>query len=83
MISLITVNTLIIIGIVICVIIAAVVENTFASIISMSAAGLLMAIKFLLLHAPGAAAAEATVGAILIPAIFFTAIKKVEEGKEN
>lgn len=77
------VNTLIIVGMVICAIITVSVEDTLSAIISMGAVGSFVALEFLLLHAPDVAIAEAAVGAILTPVIFLITLKKVKGGVEE
>jgi uncharacterized MnhB-related membrane protein len=76
------VNTLIIIGIVICAIITATVKDNLSAIISMGALGSFVALEFLMLHAPDVAIAEGAVGAVLTPVIFLIALKKVKGGNE-
>lgn len=76
------VNILIILGMVICAIITAVVEDTLSAIICMGAVGSFVALEFLLLHAPDVAIAEGSVGAVLTPVIFMIALKKVKGGNE-
>lgn len=78
-----TVNTLVIIGMVICAVIAVVVDDTLSAIISMGAMGSFVALEFLLLHAPDVAIAEGSVGAVLTPLIFIIALKKVKGGREE
>lgn len=78
-----TVNTLIIIGMVVCAVITVVVDDTLSAIISMGAMGSFVALEFLLLHAPDVAIAEGSVGAVLTPLIFIIALKKVKGGHEE
>lgn len=73
----------VIIGIVVCAIITVVVDDTLSAIIAMGAVGSLVALEFLLLHAPDVAIAEGSVGAVLTPVIFMIALKKVKGGKEE
>jgi len=77
------VNTLVILGIVVCAIITAVVEDTLSAIISMGVLGFFVALEFLLLHAPNVAMAEGAVGAVLSTVIFIVALKKVKGGNEQ
>lgn len=77
------VNTLVILGIVVCAIITAVVEDTLSAIISMGVLGSFVALEFLLLHAPNVAMAEGAVGAVLSTVIFIIALKKVKGGNEQ
>lgn len=74
-------NTLVIIGMIVCAIITVVVDDTLSSIIAMAAVGSFVALEFLLLHAPDVAIAEASVGAVLTPVIFMITLKKVKGGK--
>lgn len=76
------VNTLVIIGMVVCAIVTATVDDVLSCIISMGALGSFVALEFLLLHAPDVAIAEGSVGAVLTPVIFIIALKKVKGGKE-
>lgn len=77
------VNTLVIIGMVVCAVITVVVDDTLSAIISMGAMGSFVALEFLLLHAPDVAIAEGAVGAVLTPLIFIIALKKVKGGHEE
>lgn len=76
-------NTLVIVGMVICAVITTVVEDTLSSIITMAATGSFVALEFLLLHAPDVAIAELSVGAVLTPVIFMITLKKVKGGNEE
>lgn len=77
------VNTLVIIGIIVSAVITTVVDDTLSAIVSMGAMGSLVALEFLLLHAPDVAIAEGAVGAVLTPVIFLIALKKVKGGSEE
>lgn len=76
------INTLIIIGMVVCAVITTVVDDTLSAVISMGAVGSFVALEFLLLHAPDVAIAEGSVGAVLTPVIFMIALKKVKGGND-
>lgn len=76
-------NTLVIIGMIVTAVLAIHFENLLSSIIALSVTGCFAALEFILLHAPDVAIAEAAVGAVLSPAIFIVALRKVKEGKEK
>ncbi len=76
-------NTLVIIGMIVTAVLAVHFENLLSSIIALGVTGCFAALEFILLHAPDVAIAEASVGAVLSPAIFIVALKKVKEGKEK
>ena len=71
-------NALILIGLVVSAILAAVSEKLLSSVIALSVTGLFAAAEFLLLHAPDVAISEAAVGAALSPLIFIVTLKKIK-----
>lgn len=75
-------NTLIIIGIICSAVLTVYFDKLLSSIISLSVVGSLIALEFVILHAPDVAIAEAAVGAVLSPVIFIVTLKKIKEGKE-
>lgn len=81
--SILILNTLIIVGILICGILTVYFENLLSSIIALSVLGSFMALEFIMLHAPDVAIAEAAVGAVLSPVIFIVALKKIKGGERQ
>jgi len=51
-------------------------KKVVSSVIALGVTGALMALEFILLHAPDVAIAEAAVGAVLSTTIFIIAVKK-------
>ena len=51
--------------------------NLNSSVIALSAVGTILTVLFVVLHAPDVAHAEAVVGAIVLPSLYFIAIGKV------
>lgn len=80
--SIFIVNTFVIIGIIICAILAVAFEKLLLSVIAFSLTGLFMVLEFILLHAPDVAMAEAAVSLIFTPFIFIIALRKIKEGRE-
>lgn len=76
-------NALVMLGIIVTAVLAVYFEKLLSSVIALGVTGCFMALEFILLHAPDVAIAEASVGAVLSPAIFIIALKKVKEGKEK
>jgi len=76
-------NALVMIGIIVTAVLAVHFEKLLSSVIALGVTGCFMALEFILLHAPDVAIAEASVGAVLSPAIFIIALRKVKEGKEK
>jgi energy-converting hydrogenase B subunit D len=75
-------NSFIIIGIVVSAVLTVYLDDLLSSIIALGVTGALVALEFMILHAPDVAIAEAAVGAVLSPVIFIVALKKVKEGKQ-
>ena len=76
-------NALILIGLVVSAILAAVSEKLLSSVIALSVTGLFAAAEFLLLHAPDVAISEAAVGAALAPMIFIVTLRKLKGGGDK
>lgn len=77
-------NTLVIIGIVVSAVLAVTLEKPLSSVIALGVTGAFMALEFILLHAPDVAISEAAVGAVLSTAIFVIAIRKTtRKGDED
>jgi len=73
-------NALILIGLIVSAILAAVSEKLLSSVIALSVTGIFAAAEFLLLHAPDVAISEAAVGAALTPVIFIATLKRLRGG---
>lgn len=71
-------NILILLATIICALVVFKLEDTLHCVIAMSVLGSFIAVEFLMLKAPDVALAEAAVGAILTPAIFVIALRKIE-----
>lgn len=76
-------NTLVILGIVICAALAVHFDNLLSSIIALGAAGAFVALEFIILHAPDVAIAEAAVGAVLSTVLFVIALSRIEKGDKK
>ncbi len=76
-------NALILIGLIVSAILAAVSEKLLSSVIALSVTGLFAAAEFLLLHAPDVAISEAAVGAALAPMIFIVTLRKLKGGGDQ
>ncbi len=76
-------NALILIGLVVSAILAAVSEKLLSSVIALSVTGIFAAAEFLLLHAPDVAISEAAVGAALAPMIFIVTLRKLKGGGDK
>ena len=83
--ALFSLNSLVLIGIVISAFLAMKLEGVLSSVIALGVTGALMALEFIILHAPDVAISEAAVGAVLSTAIFIVAIRKTtkKEDKEK
>ena len=83
--ALFSLNTLVLIGIVISAVLAVVFDKMLSSVIALGVTGAFMALEFILLNAPDVAISEAAVGAVLTTAIFIIAVqmttKKEDEEK--
>lgn len=76
-------NTLVILGIIICAFLAVHFDELLPSIISLSAAGAFVGLEFILLSAPDVAIAEVAVGAVLSTISFVLALNKVREDDDK
>jgi len=81
--SLFSLNTLVILGIVVSALLAVVFEKTLSSVLALGITGALMALEFILLNAPDVAISEAAVGAVLSTAIFVIAIRKTTKKEDE
>ena len=81
--ALFSLNTLVILGILISAIIAVKSEGILSSVIALGVTGSLMALEFVILHAPDVAISEAAVGAVLSTAIFLIAIRKTTKKEDE
>ncbi|MGI6071732.1 MAG: hydrogenase subunit MbhD domain-containing protein [Lachnospiraceae bacterium] len=74
--SLFSLNTLVILGIVVSAVLAVVCDKMLSAVIALGVTGAFMTLEFILLHAPDVALSEAAVGAVLSTVLFVIAIKK-------
>ena len=81
--SLFSLNTLVIIGIVVSAALAIFGKKLLSSVICLGVTGAFMALEFILLHAPDVAISEAAVGAVLSTALFVIAIKKTTKKEDE
>jgi len=81
--SLFSLNTLVIIGILVSALLAVVFEKPLSSVLALGITGALMALEFILLNAPDVAISEAAVGAVLSTAIFVIAIRKTTKKEDE
>lgn len=77
-------NTLVIVGIVVSAVLAVVFDKVLSSVIALGVTGAFVSLEFIILQAPDVAIAEAAVGAVLGTAIFIIAIRKTtKKGDEE
>lgn len=69
-------NTLIVLGIVVCAVLTVTAKRTLSSIICLAAAAPSSRLEFIMLQAPDVAIAEAAVGVVLTTIIFVVALRK-------
>ena len=81
--ALFSLNTLVIIGIVISAFLAVKMEKILSSVIMLGVTGALVSLEFIMLHAPDVAISEAAVGAVLGTALFLIAIKKTTKKEDE
>lgn len=81
--SLFSLNTLVIIGILVSAIMAVKSEGILSSVICLGVTGAMVALEFVILHAPDVAISEAAVGAVLSTAIFVIAIRKTTKKEDE
>ena len=58
-------------------------KKLLASVIALCVVGIVMALEFVLLHAPDVALAEAAVGAVITTVIFIIAISKTRKKEDK
>ncbi len=76
-------NTLVVLGVIVSAIMAVAFERLLSSVIALGVTGGLLALEFILLHAPDVAIAEASVGAVLTSVIFIVTLRKVKGGHDK
>ena len=76
-------NTLVVVGILVSAFLAVKMENILSSVIALGITGAFMALEFILLHAPDVAISEAAVGAVLSTALFVIAIRKTTKKEDE
>ena len=76
-------NTLVIVGILVSAFLAVKMENILSSVIALGITGAFMALEFILLHAPDVAISEAAVGAVLSTALFVIAVRKTTKKEDE
>lgn len=81
--ALFSLNTLIVLGILVSAFLAVKFENVLSSVIALGVTGAFMALEFIVLHAPDVAISEAAVGAVLSTAIFVIAVKKTTKKEDE
>lgn len=81
--SVFSLNTLIIIGMIVSAVLALVFDKILSSVIAMGICGIFAALEFVLLQAPDVAISEAAVGAVLSTALFVIVIRKITKGRKN
>jgi energy-converting hydrogenase B subunit D len=69
-------NTLIMLGVLICALLAATLKKTLSAVIALGAVGSFTALEFIMLQAPDVAIAEAAVGVVLSTVIYVVALRK-------
>ncbi len=81
--ALFSLNTLVVIGIVVTAIIAVVSDKILSSVIALGITGAFVALEFIILHAPDVAISEAAVGAVLSTALFVIAVRKTTKKEDE
>ena len=81
--TLFSLNTLVIIGILVSAFLAVKSEGILSSVIALGVTGAFTALEFVILHAPDVAISEAAVGAVLSTAIFIIAIRKTTKKEDE
>ncbi len=82
--ALFSLNTLVILGVVVTAVIAVASDKILSSVIALGATGALVALEFVILHAPDVAISEAAVGAVLSTALFVIAVRRTtKKGDEE
>jgi len=78
-----TLNTLVLVGIIVTAAIAVVSDKVLTSVIALGVTGCFVALEFIMLHAPDVAISEAAVGAVLTTALFIIAVRKTTKKEEE
>lgn len=81
--ALFSLNTLVIIGILISAFLAVKSEGILSSVIALGVTGTFVALEFVILHAPDVAISEAAVGAVLGTVLFVIAIRKTTKKEDD
>ncbi len=81
--ALVSLNTLVILGMVISAVLAVVFEKPLSSVIALAVTGGFAALEFMLLNAADVAISEAAVGAVLTTAIYIIAINKTTKKEDE
>ena len=76
-------NTLIVIGIVVCALLSVTAKKTMSSVICMAASGAFVALEFIMLQAPDVAIAEVAVGLAITTIVFVLALTKTGGEQEK
>ena len=76
-------NTLVVVGILVSAFLAVKMDNILSSVIALGITGAFMALEFILLHAPDVAISEAAVGAVLSTALFVIAVRKTTKKEDE
>ena len=74
-------NTLVMIGVVLCAILASTLKKTLSSVLALGGCGAFVSLEFIMLQAPDVAIAEAAVGVALTTIVFIVALSKT--GRED
>jgi len=81
--ALFSLNTLVLIGILVSAFLAVKLDNVLSSVIALGVTGAFVSLEFIMLHAPDVAISEAAVGAVLGTALFVIAIKKTTKKEDE
>lgn len=76
-------NTLIVIGIVVCALLAVTSKKTMSAVIALAASGSFVALEFIMLQAPDVAIAEVAVGVAITTIVFVVAMTKTGGEQEK
>lgn len=79
----ISLNTLVVLGMVISAVLAVSFEKPLSSVIALAITGAFAALEFIILNAPDVAISEAAVGAVLTTVIFIVAIRKTTRKEDE
>ena len=81
--ALISLNTLVIVGIVVSAFLAVKFERALSSVLALGVTGTLVSLEFIIMHAPDVAISEAAVGAVLGTILFLIAIRATTKREEE